>query len=841
MDERGNGMKAVYVAHYNPDIKRIQSVEEHLINTADIAGEITGRIGCGEIGKLVGVLHDLGKYTDLFNQYIQSETGLIKSDDDDFFKIQGNQKIDHASAGAQKVYEILGKNSMSAIVSLMVIKSHHGGLRDFYTNDGDSEINRVLEKTESDVRTEEAWKNFLSNEDLCKYINQIDKDAVEIEFRNLIRKIFTDDVKNDEKLRKMAYFKLGLLVKYIYSALIEGDRQDTADFQDVKRVEVKEKRKAFSWEEAIVTYEDKIAGLERDSKINQIRSEISTTCLKKASGDRGLYRLQVPTGGGKTLSALRFALHHANKHNLERIIMVVPYTTIIDQNADVYRDIFEEKVDGKWSLNMILEHHANLTDDEKSELSRLLSENWDVPIVITTMVQFMESVYGGGTSGIRRMQSMAKSVLIFDEVQLLPPKLMVLFNGLIDFLIEICGSSVLMCTATQPLLDRLPEPNSRYSLKIDSKNDIIQDSQSLYERLKRVQVEDCRRQSGWLMDEIRDFILEKQETYGSTLVVVNTKKAANELFEFLNEIDDLQVFYLSTNMCPAHRRNVLSTMREMLDHTNDSCDNDCRSKVICISTQLIEAGVDVDFDVGIRFLAGMDSIVQAAGRVNRNGKQKMGRMYIINAIEDGVQWLPHIRRGIEASNRLLDEYQRDEKRFGNDILSVAAMNTYYTYYYEAVKQGMQYTLSETNKDYKGCRLFDLYGINEWQRRKNSRTSTKSNNFAMSFKTAGNAFSVIDGVQIGVIVPYDEGKTIISELLSEVARYRFFEVKSVLQQYMITVYKNMLVQLVEQGIVHSLEIHLANSNDQVQLFYLNEDYYDSDLGYVEEATSNIFLV
>lgn len=834
----GLKMEKYFVAHYNQEEKKIQTVEEHLQNTSKICGYITAKIGCKNLGMAVGLLHDLGKYSIAFNHYIQSRTGLIdNSDKEDYFNGNSTAKMDHASAGAIIIRKLLKDKLFASFIGSFVIKCHHGGLRDVLMADGETEIERLMRKEDSETRLRESFENFESNDNLMSLLGEVDIAKAEFELNVIRDKLFNENVNNKNKAM-MAYFKLGLLVKYIYSALIDADRIDTADFQESIRQQLKKNKQRVTWEKVELAFEAYMKKFSFESPIDKIRKEISDACYFSSEGNKGIYKLQVPTGGGKTLASMRFALNHARRHEMDHIIIVIPYTSIIDQNADVYRNIFEKKLNGRWTSDFVLEHHGNLTDDEKNDLSRMLSENWDVPIVITTMVQFLESVFSGGTSGIRRMHNMANSVIIFDEIQLLPPKTMVMFNGLIEFLKDVCGSTIVLSTATQPLLNSLPDQHKDYSIEIPEKNNIIINPNGLYRQLKRVHVEDLTRNSGWTEEEILELILECNQSYGSSLVIVNTKKAATDLYNLLQYRVSAEVFHLSTNMCPAHRRKKLAKMNYMLASDED------RRKVICISTQLIEAGIDVDFDVGIRYLAGMDSVVQAAGRINRHAKRENGKLFVVNANEKGVDNLKHIKCGREASIRLLDTYKRSPEQFDCDLMSIEAMNTYYRFYYHFIKADMQYSLQTKSAVNTPLRLFDILGYNTWHRNINKRMGMPYQmNFAMAFKTAGDAFSVIEGIQIGVIVPFDEGRDYINELLAPITWERFFFIKNQLQQYTVNMYRDNVPELTTEGKIHAVNIRIVNgqTDDTATLYYLNDNYYSDEIGCLQASRINAIII
>jgi len=295
---------------------------------------------------------------------------------------------------------------------------------------------------------------------------------------------------------------------------------------------------------------------------------------------------------------------------MDRVFYIVPYITIIDQNADKVRDILERANERD---KVVLEHHSNLTPEQETHRHNLLAENWDSPIVFTTQVQFLETLFGSGTRDARRMQQLANSVIIFDEVQTIPIKITHLFTTALRFLVHDCGATVVLCTATQPPFDNLE--NTYRELKITPEQHIIQNEPELFKQLKRVEVHDERKPSGLTNAEIADLVECALQEKGSVLIVVNTRASAQALYK---EIKGRQLcaatYHLSTNMCPAHRMDVLENKIKPKLKANEP--------VICVSTQLIEAGVDIDFGAVIRALAGLDSIAQSAGRCNRHGMRE---------------------------------------------------------------------------------------------------------------------------------------------------------------------------------------------------------------------------
>jgi CRISPR-associated endonuclease/helicase Cas3 len=399
--------------------------------------------------------------------------------------------------------------------------------------------------------------------------------------------------------------QFGLLTRFLFSCLIDADRTDTADFENPIAARLRNNRKYTSWSILLNRLHGSLGKMDSSSEVNRIRSAISDQCYHAAVRAPDIYTLTVPTGGGKTLAALRYAIEHARTHRLERIIFVSPYISIVDQNAAVARGFLELEQDPYASV--VLEHHSNLA--RESDLPspaqwrrRVLAENWDAPIVFTTSAQVLEALFGQGTRPVRRLHAMAQAVMIFDEVQTLPIQMVHLFNNAINFLVSHCNSSVLLCTATQPILSEVDEKKG--AAWFGNPPELVTNVQALFESLRRYEVFDhTGKPGGWTLPETAALVREEAQTYGSCLAIVNTKLNAKELYQLLRlELDDgVKIEHLSTSMCPAHRLEVLDRLKQQL---LDAC---AEHPLICVSTQLIEAGVDIDFATVVRDLAGLDS------------------------------------------------------------------------------------------------------------------------------------------------------------------------------------------------------------------------------------------
>ena len=692
-------MQQDFIAHRRKSDARSQSLWSHLQETCEIAGQFAAKIGLREVGQTIGLLHDIGKASQEFKNYIESAVGMINPDEDDYVdSTQKKGKIDHSTAGAQIIYRRLsdkdaGEKLVSQILSLC-IASHHSGLIDCLTPDGQVDnFHRRMAKADDKSHVTEALENLEDRERarLDFFLNaDLNKQMAEALAK----------LKEANDSIETLMFKYGLVVRFLLSCLIDADRLSTSDFEFPQNSQLRNENKCTSWDILIERFGTK--KFEILSEVDALRNDVSRKCFEDAGKPKGLYQLCVPTGGGKTFASLRFALHHASKHAMDRIIYVIPYTSIIDQNAAEVRRILEDKDEnGQYLDHIVLEHHSNLTPEEETQRQSLLSENWDAPIVFTTSVQFLEALFSGGTCSARRMHQLANSVVIFDEVQTIPVRCVHMFNCGLRFLVKGCGSSVVLCTATQPLLDRV-EPMQR-ALELMPEQRIMGDVSELFRKLKRVDIHDSRKSGGWTQAEVVELTVKEIQGSESVLIVVNTKASAKKLYQQFEESNVEAVFHLSTDMCAEHRMNTLNEIKSRLK---------THQPTVCVSTQLIEAGVDIDFGSVIRYLAGLDSIAQAAGRCNRNGlRDKAGNVYVVNPKDENVDRLLDIRIGIDVTERLLDEYREDPSKFHNDLVGPSAMEQFYQYYFYRRKEEMCYKVGPNTLVGRDDDLFNLLSTN----------------------------------------------------------------------------------------------------------------------------------
>ena len=831
-----------FVAHINKN-GEIQTLETHLSEAGEICSAFASKIGLANVGLLLGLLHDFGKYSQKFQNYIKSAEGLINQEDEQWVDAKKKKgTIDHSSAGAIYVFNALSKlarnkgyGELVGQIMALCIASHHSGLIDVISLDNVKTFHKRMLKPEEDTYFEEcvgaAPSAFLSSVD-----SLIDTELVKSVI--MLTRRFNEDFgpsqdckssgqvapshKSEKHPPLQPYFHLGFLTRFLFSCLIDADRLNSAEFEEPERKQVRRNNAGpVDWERATKALENKLQEFGgSEHYVNQIRAEIADNCLEKAIQAQGLYTLTVPTGGGKTYASLRYALNHAKKHNLDRIIYVIPFTSIIDQNADAIRKAFKSDPELQ---SWVLEHHSNLEPEVQTWHSKLASENWDSPIVLTTSVQLLEAMFGGGTRNVRRLHQLANSVVIFDEIQTLPIKCIHLFCNGLNFLTQYCKTTAVLCTATQPGLNALKRPE-KGGLKLTSENELIGDYQRYYKDLQRVEVENLCKHEGWQAQEISDLAIQQLHEKKSCLVIVNTKNWAKELYTLCSEsVNKEAIFHLSTNQYPAHRKSILDDIRERLD-------NDL--PVLCISTQLIEAGVDVDFASVVRFLAGLDSIAQAAGRCNRNGNlkdehdnPKRAKVYIVNPFKETTDLLTDIEVGKEKARSILNAGY-------SDLLSPEAISQYFKEYYYNRSDEMTYRLE---KPYQDESVLDLISQRAECETPGRRDSTKIWLMRHAFMEAGKQFEVISAPTQSLIIEHGRGKKLIAELLSVAKEFdakAFYDLLKEAQQYSVNVFPHVWRQLGEENAI--VEIQGEG------IYYLTERYYNDAFGLSTEPEGSMSL-
>jgi CRISPR-associated endonuclease/helicase Cas3 len=802
-----------FIARFRESDGTPQSLIEHLEGASALASRFAAKVGLSEVGALIGLLHDFGKYSKDFQSYIKSSQGKLEPDDDEYVDASNMRgKIDHSTAGAQYLLAHRGSSRLwqiAADIMALCVASHHSGLIDCISPDGTDVFSKRMRKPNEKTHFDEVEKN-LENRVRSRVQQLLTSSIIEDELQCRFERL-----QNSVQSLEVDQFMLGFLGRFLFSALIDADRLNSAE---------REPMPALAWRLLTDKLEDHISAFKPTHRIDAIRRDISSSCLKFAGRERGFFQLTVPTGGGKTLASLRFALHHAAKNKMDRIIFVVPYTSIIDQNARVARSVFATLEEG--DRQVVLEHHSNLTSELDTSQSKLLAENWDAPIIYTTAVQFLETLFASGTRGVRRLHQLANSIIIFDEVQTIPIRTVHLFNNAINFLVGQCGATIVFSTATQPLMDKVDSTKGAALLSDDSQ--MMTDVGGLFRDLHRAKIEDKRRDGGWTVDDVADVTMQELAESGSVLVIVNKKAQARELYQRLHGKIE-HIYHLSTSMCPTHRMIVLDKIKVCLDSKNPS-------PVVCISTQLIEAGVDVDFGSVIRYLAGLDSVAQAAGRCNRNGLRQTGRVLIVNLANEDLARLEEIREAQKQCERVLGEYKENPAAFDHDLQGPKAMERYYFYYFFQRSHEMAFPVSrgEFGRDDDLLTLLSTNTLSV-EAYKASQHQAPPLHFRQSFMSAAKAFKAIDSPTEGIIVPYGEGVRIIAELS---ASSRFDDKSKLLkeaQRYSVNLFPHEMTSLKKKN-------RLYEAWEGSGIYCLYERYYSGQFGVsIEEVAGMKTLI
>ena len=772
--------------------KYIQTVEEHCHGVAEIAAELLRDIGLEKTAYLAGMVHDLGKFSENFKNYIEKAA--------DGEKVQRGS-VNHTFAGVRFLLEKHSDEQLSGFSDIVLeilayaVGAHHG-LFDCVDDNNNNGFTKRIQKEGIDYlnAAQEFLKICCSKQDIEDLLKQSEKEFFPV--FNEIEKL-ADNA--DAKIQNTQItFYIGFLARLILSAIIEADRSDTSQFMNGYS-EKTVKNISEIWINCIKNVEQKLSTMPLDKPINETRAQISALCAEAGNLESGIYRLNLPTGAGKTLTSLRYALHHALAHNKKRIIFTMPLLSIIEQNAGIIHEYIGNE-------DILLEHHSNVIEtDETGELDKreLLVESWDVPIIITTMVQLLNTLFAGKTSNIRRMQALCNSIIVIDEVQTVPDKMLSLFNLALNFLAKICNATIILCSATQPCFEKTMYPLDK------SVKDLITLTKEQETVFKRVRLEykgemDC--------EELADFAAGILEENNSLLLVCNTKNEAAVMFNLLcSKIKDVKAFHISAGMCTAHRKETIKEMQEALENK--------QQKVLCVSTQVIEAGVDVSFARVIRLLAGMDNIVQATGRENRNREfDGLAPGYIVRLKGEFLKGLSEIEDAKNAAADLLVKYKNNPQIYDDDLMSAKAVNEYYKSLYENVKSGYHDFYIESVRD----SILNLMSCNG---NVDSEKIPEYNKYFMhqALKTAGGLFTVFDESSIDIIVPYNRGIEIIQEVFA-VGDKDYGKLKAVLKEaklYTVSLFKYQKIKLEEQGAL----IFVPSAG----VYILQDGYYDELTG------------
>ena len=712
-----------YIAHKREDGEE-QTIIEHLNNTAEMCSEFAKCIDLPEYGALVGKLHDIGKYSNEFQKRINGATIAV----------------DHSTAGAKEAF------NHKLLTASLCIAGHHGGLPDVGAMTSSESDPTLIGRIKKNVNDYSVWKTEQNDSELQKLKEPSAKDNTERFFR----------------------------VHMMFSALVDADFLDTERFMSNGEVN---RLKGDSLETLLDRLQNHISKWGNpQSKLNKLRTQMLYECIDSGKNDNDkLFTLTVPTGGGKTISSLAFALNYAVKHKKKRVIYVIPYTSIIEQNAEVFRNVL-----GKGN---VIEHHSNIEFNKSYEETRvqemLACENWDAPVIVTTAVQFFESLFSNKTSKNRKLHNIAESVVIFDEAQMLPVDYLYPCVTAMWQLVNSCKTTVVLCTATQPSLESFFKASSKSNMPFRIKEICPTATKVTDDFLRAKFLYDGKLED----DELALKINENKQV----LCIVNKKSHAKNLYSLIGSSDEN--FHLSTYMYPVHRKNVIAEIKKRLNNNEN-----CR----VISTSLIEAGVDIDFPTVYRAISGIDSILQAGGRCNRENKRSVDESIV------------HI-----FDTEQIGRYQQMNTSVARDVINKYRDKIYLP---EAVKMYFDNLYYYRNAD-KSMSAFDRNGI------------IKSIE-AFEFKTVSENFKIIDNNTKTLYIPTPDNKAEIEALRKGNYSRELFRK---LQQYSLNLYNYDFEKLNDISAVEVVD----------GTFYIlaNPDYYDNKTGLIipeQNSGIGIFL-
>lgn len=788
------------IAHISDDGSgREESVAEHTEKTAYLCREKGKRCGISQIMSLCGIFHDMGKNKQRFDDYIHGDEWERK-------KLRG--KIGHASTGAKYIYdrnhESLGKEKVFTELVTYAVAAHHG-LFDCVNEERTDLFSKRLSEVED---YEEACRNA-ERDYLLQYEPEKVFEKAEEEFDliwdkmkkvvEIIKSLIKKEIRNKkEVLPACRSFLFASLQRLFLSVLIDADWEATADFMDgvdtlSKRIDMEHKKIFAKAGENFEAYmKEKRCSVrfsdltDKEKEIIEARDQLQEECREFAKHPAGIYCLPIPTGGGKTLSSLAYALEYCRQHpETERIIYVSPYISITEQNAKVFREAIGQE---EW----ILEHHSSVIKDTANEDRDYQQEdyrknrfaqqdiNWEEPFICTTFVQFMNTLFSDQSRSIRRMHRLVNSVIIIDEVQSMPVKCVHTFNQMMNFLNAVCNADIILCTATQPALG-----DAVYPVCYSEPKYMIKDAAAWFARFERVKIHIPEPGKKYIFDSLGDEIKCQLDSCRSILVILNTKSAVGKLYDILKELP-VHVEYLTTNLCAEHRSDKIERVKKKL--------REGQEKVVVVSTNLIEAGVDISFECVYRSMTGLDSLVQSAGRCNRNGELKYGVLKLIWLEGENTGNMEELLRNIGVTDQILYDYRKN----GSDgsLLTPAWMHQYFKKLYLDSEDKMNFPIRQMDTSIMELLSKGFPGT--------EKTNLK-NFMNQAYRTAGREYRVIDDHSFGVIVPYKEGSDILEDIRqsSDLSEIKDYLRKA--QRYTVNVRENQLKKF--DGLIQRVSEHI----------------------------------
>lgn len=739
---------------------REESVAEHTEKTVSLCKEKGRRCGVSQIMTLCGVFHDMGKCKQKFYDYIHAE-------EKDRKRLRG--KIAHASTGAKYFYDGYFENSDplkdKVLVELVsyAVAAHHG-LFDCINEERNDIFSGKLDNVEDyDEACDNSKTEYLGEYPLEKIFADAEEefDVIWDNLKKVMQSI--GNSLGDHPNKKALFgncrgFLFSSLQRLLLSILIDSDWEATSDFMNgidtmSKEIEIDRREIFLNARTNFEGYMQKIHDstqfsmlTEREQNIRKGRDQLQDECREFAKHPAGIYCLPIPTGGGKTLSSLAYALEYCKYHpETERIIYVSPYISITEQNARVFREATGQT---EW----ILEHHSSVVkdfDQEEEDYRRSGVErqdiSWEEPFICTTFVQFMNTLFSNQSVSVRRMHRLVNSVIIIDEVQSMPTKCVHTFNQMINFVNAVCNADVILCTATQPALSE-----TNYPVCYSEPKFMIKNVEPWFQQFERVRIELPEAGRKYTYESLGQEIFQQINRFQSILVILNTKSAVGKLYEILKE-SSIYVEYLTTNLCAEHRSDKIAAIKEQLKMGQE--------KVVVVSTNLIEAGVDISFECVYRSMTGLDSLAQSAGRCNRNGEKESGILQLIDLKGENTGSMEEHLQHVRVTENILYQYRKENS--GESLLMPQWMDRYYKKIYMDAADTMNFPIKQMDTSIMEllAKGFSKSGnpINRSQTMKNKRFMNQA------YKTAGKAYRVIDDHSFGVIVPYKKGADLIAAM------------------------------------------------------------------------------
>lgn len=697
-----------FYAHIDKHGNR-EPLADHLNNTANLASDYGSKFGARDSAYACGLFHDVGKATIPF-----------------LGRLGGNpERVDHSTAGAQHLYKAWGDTNAALVVG-HCITGHHGGLQ--------------------------------NHNDYCK---RLVKEVPQV--------LWTPDIIEPPTLPQRKGFAASFYTRMNFSCLVDSDYINTEHVMNrwLASLRCSQKLDPESLLDTLLNYIKRLAGHSSEI-VQEVRNQILANCLQTAVEPQGFYSFTSPTGSGKTLSSMAFALLHAATHKLDRIIYAVPYISITEQIVDEFRRIFPGKV---------VEHHSNLDLYGLDKTELLATENWDAPIIVTTNVQLFESLYGSRPSTCRKLHNITRSVIVLDEAQMLPIPVLYPCLEVLKELVDNYGVSAVLCTATQPAI------TYRKAFAVGPRNvrEIVNDPIAVHQMMRRTETKH-------LGPLTKRQLVKRLAKIDTGLCVVNSRKSASDIYLVLREAaPNKNVIYLNTLLCGDHRSERIQHIKKLL---ND------KSPCIVISTSLIQAGVDLDFPVVYREWIGLDSLAQTGGRCNRNGNNKLGIIYTFYL--RGAPKNNDIIRQCEAARAVSKQYR--------DLGSLEAIRQYFLYLYPSVRSTNDHACIDHGGVVQSCSRFQ-------------------------FRDAAENMRLIPQLTHPILAPYGEGVQIIEELRQLTGKITI-GMKRRMQRYVVPLYDKEFAQAIDCGMIEILpQLDVADNEDPVEGYaVLKPEYYHQDMGF-----------